>query len=221
MMTSLFSSFDPTTIFQTQLNWMSSLIVIMFMPLTYWINSPQPLMMWSLLSPWIHIELKSILSSKYSGSTLLMVSMCIFILMNNLLGLFPYIFTSSSHFSFSLSLALPSWISFMVFGWLRTTNMKFAHLVPEGTPSPPNTFHSNNWNFKNNHPASSYYPSLNNKYDSSTFFNNSTSNNFTNSNNYSITFIVLGQSFLMLFEMMVSCIQAYVFAILISLYFEE
>ena len=57
-----------------------------------------------------------------------------FVIINNLLGLFPYIFTSTRHLVTTLSLSLPIWISFILYGWITQTNHIFAHLVPLGTP---------------------------------------------------------------------------------------
>jgi F-type H+-transporting ATPase subunit a len=36
---------------------------------------------------------------------------------------------------FTLTLALPLWLSFIVYGWLNHTQHIFAHLVPQGTPA--------------------------------------------------------------------------------------
>merc|ERR1719470_739970 len=50
------------------------------------------------------------------------------------MGLAPYIFTSSSHISFTLTLAIPIWIGRIVFSIKNQYNRLFAHLVPSGTP---------------------------------------------------------------------------------------
>merc|ERR1711934_288391 len=50
------------------------------------------------------------------------------------MGLAPYIFTSSSHISFTLTLAMPIWIGRIVFSIKNQYNRLFAHLVPRGTP---------------------------------------------------------------------------------------
>merc|ERR1719220_2883893 len=50
------------------------------------------------------------------------------------MGLAPYIFTRSSHISFTLTLALPIWIGSIVFSIKNQYNRLFAHLVPRGTP---------------------------------------------------------------------------------------
>merc|ERR1712203_1055713 len=54
---------------------------------------------------------------------------------SNFLGLMPYIFTSTSHFSITLSLSLPLWVGRIILSILYQYNNLFAHLVPRGTPS--------------------------------------------------------------------------------------
>lgn len=51
------------------------------------------------------------------------------------MGLFPYIFTRTSHLTLTLSLALPLWLRFIIYGWINHTQHIFAHLVPQGTPA--------------------------------------------------------------------------------------
>lgn len=51
------------------------------------------------------------------------------------MGLFPYIFTASRHIVLTLTLRLPLWLSFMMYGWLNYTKHMFAHLVPQSTPN--------------------------------------------------------------------------------------
>nr|AXS66342.1 ATP synthase F0 subunit 6 [Staphylinoidea sp. 6 KM-2017] len=133
MMSNLFSSFDPSTNLFS-LNWLSSMLGLMFIPPMYWIIPSRWNFLWNKLIMILHNEFKILLGSKIKGSTLIFISLFSFILFNNLLGLFPYIFTSSSHLIFTLSLALPLWLSFMIFGWLNNTIHMLAHLVPQGTP---------------------------------------------------------------------------------------
>ena len=68
------------------------------------------------------------------GTFLLFISIFTFIIATNFLGLIPYVFTSSSHLRFTLSLALPLWLGKMVIRVVKQFNYNMAHLVPEGTP---------------------------------------------------------------------------------------
>nr|YP_009139858.1 ATP synthase F0 subunit 6 [Galeruca daurica]AKG49878.1 ATP synthase F0 subunit 6 [Galeruca daurica] len=135
MMMNLFSSFDPTSNFNFSLNWMSTLIGIMIIPPMFWLIPSRFHMLWNNIIIILHKEFKILLGSyKSQGSTLIFISLFSLILFNNFLGLFPYIFTSTSHMTMTLSLALPLWLSFMIYGWLNNSIHMLAHLVPQGTP---------------------------------------------------------------------------------------
>nr|WDE20743.1 ATP synthase F0 subunit 6 [Callimerus inbasalis] len=130
----LFSSFDPSTNFSTSLNWLSSILWIFFIPTLFWLIPSRLNILWMKILFTLHSEFKILIGKNHFGSTLIFISLFTFILMNNFLGLFPYIFTSTSHMILTLTLALPLWLSFMIFGWFNNTIHMFAHLVPQGTP---------------------------------------------------------------------------------------
>nr|AML26511.1 ATP synthase F0 subunit 6 [Staphylinidae sp. BMNH 1274665] len=132
-MTNLFNSFDPST-FIFSLNWLSSILGIMLIPSMYWLIPSRWNYLWINVTLSLHKEFKILLGKKHKGSTLIFISLFSMIMFNNILGLFPYIFTSSSHLIMTLSLALPMWLSFMIYGWLNNMQHMFAHLVPQGTP---------------------------------------------------------------------------------------
>nr|AYW52366.1 ATP synthase F0 subunit 6 [Nitidulidae sp. 1 ACP-2013] len=135
MMANLFSSFDPSTSFFLSLNWLSSLIGLFIIPVSFWLIPSRLTMLWIKIIMTLHKEFKILISNdSIKGSTLIFISLFTFILFNNFLGLFPYIFTSTSHLILSLALALPLWLSFMIYGWTNNTTHMLAHLVPQGTP---------------------------------------------------------------------------------------
>ncbi|YP_002808474.1 ATP synthase F0 subunit 6 (mitochondrion) [Palaemon carinicauda] len=137
MMTNLFSSFDPlSSLANLPLNWASTALALLFMPYLYWAMPSRASLAWSSLTLTLHKELKILLGPANPGGTLVFVSLFSLIMFNNFLGLIPYIFTSTSHLVMTLSLALPLWLTSMVFGWLNHTKHMFAHLVPSGTPMP-------------------------------------------------------------------------------------
>nr|UBT70828.1 ATP synthase F0 subunit 6 [Eupteryx gracilirama] len=131
MMNNLFSVFDPCTGLLS-MNWLSTMIFMMMMSYSMWILNNKISFAFKTMIYKLHLELNMIM--KYKGSTLIMISLFILILYNNLMGLLPYIFTSSAQLVFSLAMALPMWLGFMLYGWLNKTNSMFTHLVPNGTP---------------------------------------------------------------------------------------
>nr|AML26150.1 ATP synthase F0 subunit 6 [Scolytinae sp. BMNH 1274282] len=135
MMANLFSSFDPSTNMMS-MNWMSSTLFMVLIFPSFWLIPSRWNFLWNMITKMMHSEFKILTkSNKFKGSTLVFSSLFITIAINNFMGLFPYIFTSSSHMSFTLSLSLPLWISFMLYGWTQNTMHMLAHLVPQGAPS--------------------------------------------------------------------------------------
>nr|YP_009353201.1 ATP synthase F0 subunit 6 [Rhombodera valida]AOY36181.1 ATPase subunit 6 [Rhombodera valida] len=139
MMTNLFSVFDPSSnIMNLSINWLSTFIGLMLIPTSLWLIPSRMTILWNLIINKLHKEFKLLIGKKKinKGSTFIMISIFSIILYNNFMGLFPYIFTSTSHMVMTLSLALPLWLSFMFYGWINNTKHMFAHLVPQGTPGP-------------------------------------------------------------------------------------
>nr|YP_002302548.1 ATP synthase F0 subunit 6 [Protohermes concolorus]ACA51948.1 ATP synthase F0 subunit 6 [Protohermes concolorus] len=135
MMTNLFSVFDPSSSFNLSLNWLSTFLGLLIIPMMYWLLPTRFNFMWFNILNTLHNEFKTLLGTTgHSGSTFIFISLFSLILFNNFLGLFPYIFTSTSHLTLTLSLALPLWLTFMIYGWINHTQHMFAHLVPQGTP---------------------------------------------------------------------------------------
>lgn len=136
MITNLFSVFDPTSsILGISINWTSTIIGIIIIPITFWLIPTRYSLIWNNITTTLHKEFKTLLGTTgHNGSTFIFVSVFSLILFNNFIGLFPYIFTSSSHLAFTLTLALPLWLRFIIYGWINHTQHIFAHLVPQGTP---------------------------------------------------------------------------------------
>nr|YP_010309891.1 ATP synthase F0 subunit 6 [Pheosia rimosa]UMR55019.1 ATP synthase F0 subunit 6 [Pheosia rimosa] len=137
MMTNLFSIFDPSTnIFYLPFNWLSTILGMLFIPYTFWLIPNRHHFFWNFILLKLHNEFKTLLKNNYfQGSTFIFISMFSFILFNNFLGLFPYIFTSTSHLTLSLSISLPLWLSFMIYGWINNSQHMFIHMIPQGTPA--------------------------------------------------------------------------------------
>lgn len=136
MITNLFSVFDPSSsIFNLSLNWLRTFIGLLIIPSIYWFIPSRYHIIWNNILLTLHKEFKTLLGNpNQKGTTLIFISLFSIILFNNFIGLFPYIFTSTSHLVLTLALALPLWLAFIIYGWLNHTQHIFAHLVPQGTP---------------------------------------------------------------------------------------
>nr|UYO79257.1 ATP synthase F0 subunit 6 [Hydropsyche sp. XG-2022] len=137
MMNNLFSTFDPSSSFMNlNLNWMSSMLFILFFPLNFWFLQNRFSFLYNLIFKFLKTEINNLLkSNSFKGSSIFFISIFFMMFFNNFLGLFPYIFTSTSHLIFNLSFSLPIWLTLMFFGWLNKTQNMFSHLIPNGTPA--------------------------------------------------------------------------------------
>ena len=137
-MTNLFSSFDPMVNiigFNIRLNWISRIIPILVLPQAYWITSSQIIKSIENIINYLHGELAAVFGLiALPGTIFTFLRFFFFIFFCNLIGLAPYIFTRSSHISFTLTLALPIWLGRILFSMKNQYNRLFAHLVPTGTP---------------------------------------------------------------------------------------
>lgn len=134
MIANLFSSFDPSTRFRISFNWIRTFLGLIILPTIYWVIPSRLNILWIIVTSTLHNEFKILLGKNRNGRSLIFISLFSFILFNNFLGLFPYIFTRSRHLVITLALALPLWLRFIIYGWLNNTIHIFAHLVPQGTP---------------------------------------------------------------------------------------
>nr|YP_010165974.1 ATP synthase F0 subunit 6 [Stictocephala bisonia]QRV59921.1 ATP synthase F0 subunit 6 [Stictocephala bisonia] len=132
MMMNLFSTFDPSTGMMS-LNWISSTLFLVLINYSFWAVKNNFSCLMEKIS--LSLEKELFMIMPYSGSTLIYMSLFFMIMFNNTTGLLPYIFTSPSHLVFSLSLALPLWVTLMTYGWMKKYNKMFVHLVPLGTPT--------------------------------------------------------------------------------------
>nr|WPS93680.1 ATP synthase subunit 6 [Nedyopus patrioticus patrioticus] len=134
-MVNLFSVFDPSTQFLS-LNWLSGVLVLFVAPALFWVIGSRFSGLWVLVWDILSVEFGLLLGGS-SGLGVLVLIMGVFsyIVVNNVFGLVPYIFTSTAHFSVTISLALPLWFGLMLYGWVNHSIHMFAHLVPQGTPN--------------------------------------------------------------------------------------
>nr|AQP27814.1 ATP synthase F0 subunit 6 [Astalotermes sp. B TB-2017] len=223
-MSNLFSIFDPTTeISSLPLNWTSTAIGLLLIPTSIWLIPSRNSMMVSLLMNKLHQEMKTILSkgNENKGNSFILTSLFLMILMNNFLGLFPYIFTSTSHLTLTLTLALPLWLSFMLFGWIKNTNHMFEHLVPQGTPTMLMPFMVVIETISNLIRPGTLAVRLTANMIAGHLLLTLLGNNGPALSHTLLTVLIIAQILLLILEGAVAVIQSYVFAILSTLYSSE
>lgn len=132
-MINIFSIFDPTTSIFISLNWLSTLLIISLIPYQFWFIPSRLIYIWKFIINYLFNEFKILINYSYSN-LIIFISILLFIFFNNFLGLFPYIFTSSRHINFCLSLSLTFWLRIILYRILNYLTDLFSHLTPQGTP---------------------------------------------------------------------------------------
>nr|ACT88812.1 ATP synthase F0 subunit 6 [Pieris rapae] len=223
MMNNLSSIFDPSTnIFNLPLNWMSTFIGLMFIPFSFWLIPNRHFFLWKFIITKLHNEFKILLNfKKNKGSTLIFISLFSFILFNNFLGLFPYIFTSTSHLTISLTLSLSLWLTFMLFGWINNSKHMFIHMIPQGTPSILMPFMVLIETISNIIRPGTLAIRLTANMIAGHLLLTLLSSTGNSMSNYFLLFLIIVQILLLILESAVAVIQSYVITILSTLYSSE
>lgn len=223
MITNLFSIFDPScSIMHLSLNWLRSFLGLLAIPASFWLIPGRLMFIWNSMIMTLHKEFSTLLGpSAHRGGTFLFISLFSFVLFNNFLGLFPYIFTASSHLVFTLALALPLWLSFIIYGWLNHSLHIFAHLVPLGTPAALIPFIVCIETISNLIRPGTLAVRLAANIIAGHLLITLMGNSGPSLPTTLISFLILGQIALLTLESAVAIIQAYVFAVLRTLYSSE
>merc|ERR1739846_61583 len=75
-------------------------------------------------------ELKAVFGEMViQGTIFIFIRIFFFIVINNFIGLFPYVFTRRRHISFTLALALPLWLGSILMSIIYQYNNLLANLV--------------------------------------------------------------------------------------------
>lgn len=223
MITNLFSVFDPSSsIFNLSLNWISTFLGILIIPPLFWLIPSRYHIIWNSVLLTLHKEFKTLLGpTGHNGRTFIFISLFSIIMFNNFLGLFPYIFTSTAHITLCLSLALPLWLSFMIYGWINHTQHIFAHLVPQGTPAVLIPFIVCIETIRNVIRPGTLAVRLTANIIAGHLLLTLLGNTGPSLSITLATFLIIGQIALLVLESAVAIIQSYVFAVLRTLYSRE
>lgn len=134
----LFSTFNPETVIlglTIRLNWVARIRIIFILPQIFWLQKRKPLIGLLIIIEYLSKELEAVFGVLIKpGFLLRFITMFFSVLSVNFLGLIPYVFTSSRHLSFTLSLALPLWTGYIINSLIIQFDQNIRHLVPEGTP---------------------------------------------------------------------------------------
>nr|YP_009554225.1 ATP synthase F0 subunit 6 [Mesabolivar sp. ITV1036I1]YP_009554251.1 ATP synthase F0 subunit 6 [Mesabolivar sp. ITV1036I3]QBA91981.1 ATP synthase F0 subunit 6 [Mesabolivar sp. ITV1036I1]QBA92007.1 ATP synthase F0 subunit 6 [Mesabolivar sp. ITV1036I3] len=131
---SLFSVFDPVTL-GGQFNWISLVFPFMLVGgFYYYIKGGVNIVFVKMVL--VMESLFKELGGKSNGKIIsfVVVGVMMYLIMSNVFGLFPFIFTHTAHPSFTLGIGMALWLVCVIMGWFKNFSMSSSHLVPEGSP---------------------------------------------------------------------------------------
>nr|YP_002907404.1 ATP synthase F0 subunit 6 [Diadegma semiclausum]ACF35060.1 ATP synthase F0 subunit 6 [Diadegma semiclausum] len=136
MMTNLFSIFDSNTNNFFEMNWLSSILNMLIFPMIYWFSNSRLIFLMKMILMMMNMEIKIIMKIKFNYlNSIFFISLFLFILLNNFMGIIPMYFYCLKSYIFSLSFSLPLWFSLMIFLWTKNYSLAFAHMIPQGIPN--------------------------------------------------------------------------------------
>lgn len=228
-MVDIFSAFDPATnsIFNSspQLFWSMASVAALIIHPTIWLIPSRVQRLNTSLAALIHTQAQRTFLKNLKGSTTLLASLFILIILVNFLGVLPYMFRVSSHLIFALRLGLPLWISLIISGAVTSPSSAAAGLLPAGAPAWLNPFLvlvetlrilvrpiTLSFRLAANMTAGHVIISLVGTYSAYALFLGPS---------LSLSFLLAVQTAYSIFEFGVCLIQAYIFCLLLSLYRED
>lgn len=134
MIINLFSVFDPSSYWGLSLNWVIIFIVMVIYPRKYYLINRGVYIVFKILFIRIRKVFREVSFPNYVALNFICVMTFLYLVIRNLIGLFPFVFTRTAHPMFTLGVGVVIWISFFLIGWGKNFKNRAAHLVPNGSP---------------------------------------------------------------------------------------
>nr|QTT61229.1 ATP synthase F0 subunit 6 [Tritia sp. t LAG-2017] len=228
MLVDIFSSFDDNNqVFMSLyvLMWIFSLITIVLFSSSYWVMSPRWLSIVSVFKDTASSQVFRSFGINMGGFVNIITGLFLFLILMNMSGLVPYVFSPTSHLAVSLSLGLPLWLTLIMSAAFYNPSSVVAGLLPMGAPAPLNPFLviietvsimvrpiTLSVRLTANMSAGHIVLTLIGNYLTASFFMSSI---------FSVLLLLSIQVLYTVFEFGISLIQAYIFCLLITLYSDE
>nr|QNV49092.1 ATP synthase F0 subunit 6 [Isara chinensis] len=228
MLVDIFSSFDDNNqVFMSMyiLMWLFSLTTILLFSSNYWTMGPRWTSVVSIFKDTASSQIFRSYGVNMGGFINVITGLFLFLIVMNLSGLIPYVFSPTSHLAISLSLGLPLWLSLIISAVFFNPSSVVAGLLPMGAPAPLNPFLviietvsilvrpiTLSVRLTANMSAGHIVLTLIGNYLTASMFMSSA---------FSIILLFSIQVLYTVFEFGISLIQAYIFCLLITLYSDE
>lgn len=222
MIINLFSIFDPSTSLYISINWIRSIYIYLFFPNIFWFIPSRWNYFYLMILKFLINEFFILINIKVNNiNILIFIRLFIIIILNNFIGIFPYIYTSSRQITFRITLSIVIWLRIILFGWINNTNHIFIHLVPQRTPRILIPFIVLIETISNFIRPITLAVRLSANIIAGHLLITLISSTGSNIDIIIIIIILLSQCILIILELSVSIIQAYVFTVLSTLYRTE
>lgn len=132
IITNLFSIFDPSLRLFT-FSWYTCIFVILFIPSFFWLRNSFSSFFFMLFSS-VKKEMDYVLKHPMKGAYIFIGSIFLTIRAYNFLALFPFVFSVTSHMLVTLPFSYSFWVGNILFIWVSSLKHFLAHLIPVGTP---------------------------------------------------------------------------------------
>jgi len=222
MITNLFSIFDPASSIQSYSNWLRTPLIIIILSPIFWLIPNRLSIFINIITKTLYNEINILLGpNKSIGRAIIFIALLTIIVGNNFIGLFPYLFTRTSHLVCTITLSLPLWLSFIIYGWFNFYNYILAHLVPQRTPNILISFIVIIETVRNIIRPLTLAVRLSANIIAGHLLITLLGNQTTIAYSLTLSILLITQIILLTLESAVSIIQSYVFAVLSSLYSNE
>ena len=124
----LFERFDPSIyfIYKIQFNWIFIIIPLIIFINNYWLIPSRLNIIFNKFILILFKEFSISTDKKLISNLLIFLSLIFFIIFINFFRLFPYIFSSTRHLLFNLSISLSLWLRFFIFQLIRAAFRNFS-----------------------------------------------------------------------------------------------
>nr|QIQ23130.1 ATP synthase subunit 6 [Rochia nilotica] len=228
MLVDIFSAFDDHNfVFMSMylLMWICSLSILGGFNMAFWVKPTRWSYVLNAPKQVIMSELMRSFGMKLGGFVNIVSGLFLMLVLLNLMGLVPYVFSVTSHLAFSFSLGLPFWLSLIISGAVFNPSSTAASLLPGGAPAALNPFLvlvetvslcvrpiTLSVRLIANMSAGHIVLGLLGTYLSAGVFIYP---------NLAVVALILVQSFYFMFEIGIALIQAYIFSLLVTLYSDD
>nr|YP_003058357.1 ATP synthase F0 subunit 6 [Oryzias luzonensis]BAH84885.1 ATPase subunit 6 [Oryzias luzonensis] len=136
MTLSLFDQFMSPTLLGVPLIGLALTLpwILYFQPGARWLNN-RSVTLQSMFMSWFVKQIFQPMSLGGHKWAALLMSLMLFLITLNMLGLLPYTFTPTTQLSLNMAFAVPLWLATVIIGMRNQPTHALGHLLPEGTPA--------------------------------------------------------------------------------------